>query len=62
MNAPSIGVGFDVWDDERLVHSHRNYTASSLRTMVRALGRLLPTPELAWSRGHETTVSKLDAV
>src|SRR3712207_2490128 len=37
------------------------YTASSLRTMVRALGRL-PIPELAWSRGHETMVSKLDAV
>src|SRR3954449_12432565 len=35
---------------ERLTH----YTASSLRTVVRrALGRL-PTPELAWSRGHET--------
>jgi hypothetical protein len=38
------------------------YTASSLRTMVRrALGRL-STSELAWSRGHETMVSKLDAV
>src|SRR4051812_47704741 len=28
-----------------------DYTAFSLRTMVRALGRL-PTPELAWSRGQ----------
>src|SRR3954470_7539651 len=39
-----------------------NYTASSLRTVVRrALGQL-PIPELGWSRGHETMVSKLDAV
>src|SRR3954462_14053768 len=38
------------------------YTASSLRTVVRrALGQL-PIPELGWSRGHETMVSKLDAV
>jgi hypothetical protein len=24
MNVPSIGAGFDLWDDERLVHRHRN--------------------------------------
>jgi hypothetical protein len=24
MNVPSIGAGFDVWDDERLVYRHRN--------------------------------------
>ncbi len=24
MNARSIGAGFEVWDDERLVHRHRN--------------------------------------
>jgi hypothetical protein len=24
LNVPSIGAGFDVWDDERLVHRHRN--------------------------------------
>jgi hypothetical protein len=24
MNVPTIGAGFDVWDDERLVHRHRN--------------------------------------
>jgi hypothetical protein len=24
MNVPSIGTGFDHWDDERLVHRHRN--------------------------------------
>jgi hypothetical protein len=24
MNAPSIGVGFDIWHDGRLVHQHRN--------------------------------------
>jgi hypothetical protein len=24
MNVPSIGAGFEVWDDERLVHRHRN--------------------------------------
>jgi hypothetical protein len=24
MNVPSIGAGFDLWDDGRLVHRHRN--------------------------------------
>ena len=24
MNVPSIGAGFYVWEDERLVHRHRN--------------------------------------
>jgi len=24
MNVPAIGAGFDVWDDERLVHRHRS--------------------------------------
>jgi len=24
MNVPSIGAGFDVWNDDRLVHRHRN--------------------------------------
>jgi hypothetical protein len=24
MDVPAIGAGFDVWDDERLVHRHRN--------------------------------------
>src|SRR3954471_15249959 len=47
----------DFWSHLR--PNAENYTASSLRTMVRALGRLLSTPELVWSRGHETTVSKL---
>src|SRR4051794_19030398 len=45
-----------------IVPTLRSYTASSLRTVVRrALGQL-PIPELGWSRGHETMVSKLDAV
>jgi len=25
MNAQSIGAGFEVWRDERLVHRHRNF-------------------------------------
>jgi len=24
LNVPSIGAGFDLWEDERLVHQHRN--------------------------------------
>lgn len=24
MNAPSIGAGFELWQDDRLVHRHRN--------------------------------------
>ena len=24
MNAPSVGAGFEVWRNERLVHRHRN--------------------------------------
>jgi hypothetical protein len=24
LNVPSIGAGFEVWQDERLVHKHRN--------------------------------------
>jgi hypothetical protein len=24
LNVPSIGAGFEVWEDERLVHRHRN--------------------------------------
>ena len=24
MNAPSVGAGFEVWRDERLVHRYRN--------------------------------------
>lgn len=24
LDVPSIGAGFDVWEDERLVHRHRN--------------------------------------
>ena len=24
MNVPRIGAGFDLWDDELLVHRHRN--------------------------------------
>jgi len=24
LNVPSIGAGFEVWDDERLVHRQRN--------------------------------------
>jgi hypothetical protein len=24
INVPSVGAGFEVWDDDRLVHRHRN--------------------------------------
>src|SRR3954447_17455321 len=68
---PRSADGHEEIEILRVLHERRDfsselpntsYTASSLRTMVRALGRLLPTPELVWSRGHETTVSKLGAV
>ncbi len=49
------------YPSDNIVCNFKYYTASNLRTMVRALARL-PTPELAWSQGHATMVSKLDAV
>src|SRR5215212_6544868 len=42
--------------DTKILYTTRTYTASSLRTVVRRELDRLPTPELTWSRGHETMV------